>query len=68
MRNDGTVAMEEFGVAHLLHKDRRVRTKDDMAKRWSRNYDFQLVGRVVVRGRGGACLGSGGEGSVAGAR
>jgi len=59
LRDDGAVAMVDFGVAYLLHQDRRLRTKDDMVKRWSYNYDFQSAGWLGFQEDGG-------EGNVAG--
>jgi len=72
LRDDGTVVMVDFGVAYLLHKDKRMRTKDYIVKRWSYNDDFQSAGWVGFQEQGGdpeaeirACLEVDGEGTVA---
>ena len=72
LRDDGTVAMVDFGVAYLLDKDRRVRAKDDMVKRWSCNHDFQSAGWNEFQEEGGdpeaeirACLEDDRNGNVA---
>ena len=72
LRDDGTVAMVDFGVAYLLDKDRRVRAKDDMVKRWSCNHDFQSAGWNEFQEEGGdpeaeirACLEDDRDGNVA---